>query len=66
VNSDAGISVDVTFSQTPGVPIAGGRVCVLPPQPTTSASAAEPKTWSLFMGLVRSKKDATLNIPHRR
>ena len=83
VNSDAGISGDVTFSQTPGVPVAGGsatRPC--PPRARRSratvgrlrlAAAADDERerdraedLEPVHGLVRSKKDATLRIPHRR
>src|SRR3954452_23740660 len=54
VNSDAGISGEVTSSQTPGVPIAGGSV--LPPQPTTTARASGPRTTSLFMGCPAARR----------
>ena len=82
MNSDAGISGDVTFSQTPGVPVAGGSgppvpavpvvpapppgVCVLLPQPHDERERERAEDLETVHGLVRSKKDATLRIAHRR
>src|SRR6266496_2597267 len=72
VNNDAGMSGDVTFSQTPGVPIAGGSappvppapvvhappsdVCALPPHPMTNTRATALKRPILFMGVSAARR----------
>src|SRR4051812_35112324 len=72
VNNDAGMSGDVTFSQTPGVPIAGGSappvppvpvvpaapsdVCALPPHPITNTRATAPNRPICLTGLSAARR----------